>query len=324
MNETESIIAKHANEFLIPHNIHSVSIGVFNKGEEYSMHFGEISPDGNESPTDSTLYELASISKTFVGTMTAQAVLDNKLSLDDDIRIYLEGKYPNLQYNGEKITIKHILTHTSGFPNFPKSMESKEVFWEEIKEIEINESPGTKCSYSNTAPELLAYILERVYDTPYQALVVKNILDPNGMKDTKVKLSTLEQNRLIQGYNGETEPQAHLNNRLWGGIAGYHSTTQDMIKYIKFHLNEDNPVVKESHKNFYSTSDDYDIGYHWNIIEIEGTTCYLHHGGIWGMQNWLMVFPEDNIGIVVSSNASFEGIDDRLFDLAEGVYKELR
>lgn len=88
-------------------------------------------------------------------------------------------------------------------------------------------------------------------------------------------------------------------------------------------MNESIPEVKESHKNFFSTQYDFDIGYHWNIIEVEEELCYRHHGGIWGMQNWLMVFPESNFGIAVLSNASFDGIDDKLELLALNIKKEL-
>lgn len=323
----EETVEHFAAEFLDDDKIHSVSIALYNNGKEFTFHFGEQNPNKKNPPTDSTLYELASVTKTFTGTLVAKAILDGKISLNDDIRDYLPQEYPNFEYNGEIITIKDIITHTGGFPNFPPSMESKSEFWKGLHEITIDPKPGTEFSYSNTAPEITAYILEKAYSIPYQKLVEELIFKPNKMTNTKFVLNAEDEDLLIQGYNGEKEPQEHYQNNLWGGIAGIHSNTKDLIKYIKYHLNDSIPEIRESHKNFFSTQYDFDIGYYWNIVEIEDDVCYRHHGGIWGMQNWLMVFPGSNIGIAVLSNASFEGgvwskgIDDRLEELALNIKK---
>ncbi len=325
----EEIVEHFATEFLDDDRIHSVSIALYNNGKETTFHFGEQNSNKKNPPTDSTLYELASVTKTFTGTMVAKAVLDGKISLDDDIRNYLPQEYPNFEYEGEKITIKDIITHTGGFPNFPPNDENKKAFWNGLHQVEISSKPGTEFQYSNTAPEITAYILEKTYGVPYQKLIEQYILEPNEMTNTKFVLNANDKILLIQGYNGENQPQEHFQNNLWGGIAGIHSNTKDLIKYIKYHLNESIPEVQESHKNFFKTQYDFDIGYHWNIVEIENEVCYRHHGGIWGMQNWLMVFPESNIGIAVLSNASFggnalsKGIDDRLEELALNIKKEI-
>ncbi len=323
-------IEDYATQFLEDDRIHSVSIALYNNGQEYSLHFGEQTPGKSNPPTDSTLYELASVTKTFTGTMAAKAVLDQKISLDHKISRYLGNDYTNLIYEGRDIIIKDILTHTSGFPNFLPTTESKQKFLEEIKKIKISSAPGTEYNYSNTAPEIMAYILEKAYNRSYQELIHTYILDPNQMTQTKFSLNQKEKKLLIQGYNGDKEPQLHFENNLWGGIAGLHSTTQDLLKYMKYHLNESNKMVKESHKSFFTTPHDFDIGYYWNSIKDDKNICYRHHGGIWGMQNWLMIYPNDNIGIAVLSNASFEGsflskgIDDKLEDLAHKIYYSIK
>ncbi|WP_271711493.1 serine hydrolase domain-containing protein [Marinigracilibium pacificum] len=329
LKTTEEIVEHYSMKFLSDDRIHSVSIAIVENNNEYTFHFGEQNPGKNNPPTDSTLYELASVTKTFTGTMVAKAVLDGKISLDDDIRKYLPEDYPNFEYNGEKITIKNLITHTGGFPNMIPTMANKNEFWEGLHQVTINSEPGTEFHYSNTAPEITAFILEQAYGIQYQKLVQNFILSPNDMTNTKFNLNERDKELLIQGYNGDNEPQEHYQNNLWGGISGLHSNTLDLIKYIKYLLNDSIPEVKESHKNCFSTQYDFDIGYHWNIVKIDGEICYRHHGGIWGMQNWFMVFPESNIGIAVLSNASFQGnllspgIDERLEDLALNIKKEL-
>ncbi|REM95993.1 class A beta-lactamase-related serine hydrolase, partial [Mycobacterium tuberculosis] len=97
--------------------LHSASIGVVYRGKEFIRHRGDMEAGKPGPPTDATLYEIGSLSKTLAGTLMANAVRDGKLGLDDDVRMYLQGDYPNLQYQGDPIRIRHLLSHTSGLPN---------------------------------------------------------------------------------------------------------------------------------------------------------------------------------------------------------------
>ncbi len=319
-----SVIAKNARELLEDKRFHSVSIAVLKDHMELSEHFGELEIGKGNSPNDSTIYEIASVTKTFLGTLAARAVLDQKIHLDDDVRTYLDQDYPNLEFNGKPVTIKHLLTHTSGFPNFPIKGESKPDFFEGLKEIEIGSEIGTDYAYSNTAPELMAYILEKVYGTPYEVLVGKFILGPNKMGHTKFELNDEEKLRLVKGYNGENEPMPNFERNLWGGTIGLHSTTLDLMKYMRLHLDGTNAMVQESHKDFFETPYGFSIGYHWNILKEGDNTIYRHHGGIFGMQNWLMIYPKHNMGISILSNASFDDTGDILEAVAENIVDEIK
>ncbi|WP_262912475.1 serine hydrolase domain-containing protein [Chryseobacterium sp. MEBOG06] len=124
----ESAITKNALQLLEDKRFHSVSIAVLKDGKSTIKHFGELTIGKGNKPNDSTLYELASVTKTFTGYIAAKAVLDKKLNLEDDIRTYLNEPYPNLEFKGEPIKIKHLITHTSGFPNFPIKSENKKAF----------------------------------------------------------------------------------------------------------------------------------------------------------------------------------------------------
>ena len=97
--------------------LHSTSIAVVYRGQEFIRHRGDMEAGRPSPPTDATLYEIGSLSKTLAGTLMANAVLERRLGLDDDVRMYLQGDYPNLQYKGDPIRIRHLLSHTSGLPN---------------------------------------------------------------------------------------------------------------------------------------------------------------------------------------------------------------
>ncbi|WP_420602457.1 serine hydrolase domain-containing protein [Flagellimonas sp.] len=323
-NPSEKIlfaIRDNAKKLLQDKRFHSVSIAVYKDGIEISEHFGELEIGKKNPPNDSTIYEIASVTKTFLGTLAAKAVLEKKIGLDDDIRQYLNEPYPNLEYQGKPITIKHLLTHTSGFPNFPIKGENKTEFFEGLKEIKIE---SLDYSYSNTAPELMAHILEKVYQTPYEELLEKFIFAPNQMTSTKFDLTEGEQLRLVKGYNDENELMPNFKRNLWGGTVGLHSTTPDLLKYMKLQLDETNPIIKESHTNFTDTPYGFSIGYHWNILNEDDTVIYRHHGGIFGMQNWFMIYPKYNMGISILSNASFDETGDILEDIAENIVEEIK
>ncbi|RED22502.1 CubicO group peptidase (beta-lactamase class C family) [Flavobacterium cutihirudinis] len=317
----ENAITNNAVQLLEDKRFHSVSVAVYKDGEATIKHFGELTIGKGNKPNDSTLYELASVTKTFTGYIAAKAVLDKKISLDDDIRIYLDEPYPNFEFKGEPIRIKHLITHTSGFPNFPIKSENKKAFFEGLKLIKIETKPGETYFYSNTAPELTAYILEKVYQKPYEELVNEFILKPNKMNQTKFTLNENDKTRLVKGYNDKNELMPNFNRTLWGGISGLHSTTTDLVKYMKLQLEKSNPVVNESHKKLYKEGSDFWEGYHWYILENDDKLIYRHHGGIYGMQNWFVIYPKQNIGISILTNTSFsetgeilEKVVDKLFD----------
>lgn len=319
----ENAITKNALQLLEDKRFHSVSIAVLKNGESTIKHFGELTIGKSNKPNDSTLYELASVTKTFTGYITAKAVLDKKINLEDDIRIYLDEPYPNFEFQGEPIRIKHLITHTSGFPNFPPKSENKEAFFEGLKLIKIETKPGEKYFYSNTAPELTAYILEKVYQKPYEKLVAEFILKPNNMNQTKFSLNKNDKTRLVKGYNDKNELMPNFDRTLWGGIAGLHSTTTDLVKYMKLHLDKSNPIVNESHKKLFKEGSDFWEAYHWYIIEDDNKLIYRHHGGIYGMQNWFVIYPKQNIGISILTNTSFNETGEILEKVVDNLYLDI-
>lgn len=319
----ENAITKNAIQLLEDKRFHSVSIAVLKDGKATIKHFGELTIGEGNQPNDSTLYELASVTKTFTGYIAAKAVLDKKINLEDDIRIYLDEPYSNLEFNGEPIKIKHLITHTSGFPNLPIRSENKMAFFEGLKLIKIETKPGETYFYSNTAPELTSYILEKVYQKPYEELVLEFILKPNEMTQTKFTLNENDRARLVKGYNDKNELMPNFNRTLWGGISGLHATTPDLVKYMKLQLDRSNPIVNESHKKLHKEGSDFWEGYHWYIIENDNQLIYRHHGGIYGMQNWFVIYPKQNIGISILTNTSFNETGEILEKVVDQLYDDL-
>jgi serine-type D-Ala-D-Ala carboxypeptidase/endopeptidase len=111
-----AVVAHAAAEFMDDPHAVGLSVGVVQGGRSHSYHFGTVNKRHQQVANDRSIYAIASLTKTFTGTLLAQAELDGKLKLNDDVRKYLDGSYPNLAFEGQPIRIYHLLNHRSGLP----------------------------------------------------------------------------------------------------------------------------------------------------------------------------------------------------------------
>ena len=326
-NYISKTIKKNGQAFLKNKTINSVSIGVYKESEIYTQHFGEIEKGKGNTPNNQTIYEVGSVTKTMTGYLVAKAVLEEKINLDDDVRLYLKGDFSNLQFNGNPITIKHLLTHTSGLPMFlPMEMNGvfekfnenvptiyseleksydKSKFLEDLKNVSIKSEPGINYFYSNAGAELIGYILETVYQKNSDKLLQESFLIEYNMNNTAIRLNETKKQNLIRGYwmNNETLSPNQLN-KLWATGSGAKMTLKDMMSYIKLQLNKQNPIVSESHKVLFEEGKTFKIAYFWRVWNDYYGTSYNHHGGTSGTQNWLFIFPKYELGISIITNHS--------------------
>ncbi len=157
----------------------SLSIAALKNGEMcYARTFGEA---GTQS-----IYSIASVTKQFTAACVLLLARENALSLDDTV----SGWFPELTRAGE-ITLRHLLSHTSGYPDyyplgFPDDEKLHATAPEEIVRRYATQplqfEPGTAWSYSNTGYHIAGLIVERVAGMPFGAFLTRNVLDPAGMK----------------------------------------------------------------------------------------------------------------------------------------------
>lgn len=344
-NAIELLIDKNAHSLLLDSTINAISIGVYKDGKTYINHYGELDKGQKNKPTDETIYEIGSVSKTFAGTLVAKAELEGKLNLQDDIRKYLKEDFPNLAYQGNPIRIKHLITHTSRLPRFlPETINqivenptdnlafdiyeieknySKEKFFSDLHTVVLDTIPGTKDSYSSADTELIAHILENIYDKPYNELIQEKICDELKMTNTGTIVKEGLQSRLANGYIENNKLAPHMINTLWGAGGGMTSTIPDLMKYVKFQLDKENKVAVKSHQVVFQNGN-FEIGYYWPIRFDESYgTYYSHHGGAFGSQNYLFVFPEKDLGISIITNQNISGTGNKLLKIIEGIMVDL-
>lgn len=338
-----TILDQNAEVLLKNSKAYSVSIGIVKDGKVYTKHYGEIDKGKGNKANNNTYFEIASVTKVMTGHLMAKAVLEKKIDLNDDIRKYLNGAYPNLEYKTVPVRIRDLVSFKSSFDReLPENSEirktqndsttfrlkkldenySKKKFLKELETVKLDTIPGTKYKYSNLSLELSAYILENVYHKTYESLLNENIFYPLKMSSTKMNLG---KNEIISnGYNGNSILMPHFANNLWGSEGFLKSTMADLTTFLSFELNSKNKIVKESQRNI-SNSDQNWCGYFWDgILVVEnGKSCYKH-GGAYGTQTYFAVFPESNLGICVIVNISDENTGRHLFNTVLGIAEDLQ
>lgn len=326
------LVDQYAENRLKLGHTNSIAVAIYKDGKTYNNYYGQIDKNTNNKPTDSSLYEIASITKIFAGMLAAKAVLDKKITLEDDIRTYLKGNYSNLEFEGNPITIKDLLTHTLGLsekrpPKFSAiiekinkgDFENKPIDYnfndllEELKIVTLNKKPGTVYNYNSIGPELIAYTLQQVYKKPYKALL-QDFLDDLDMKNTFL-LDNSKSNikKLVNGYNEAREIAPKDKNSLIGGAYGLISTLPDLMKLMVFQLESKNPLIKESTRVLFEDNDDNTMGYLWQDLGIgqEEGFYYSKTGTSGGIQSGLLVCPDSNYAqIIIINNTSEASFND--------------
>ncbi|PCC69236.1 CubicO group peptidase, beta-lactamase class C family [Nannocystis exedens] len=321
-----------------------VSIGIHRAGAVECYDFGVMNRATGAPTTSRTVYEIGSLTKVFTSALLARAVHDKKLRLDDDIRAYLPAAYPNLEYDGQPIRVVHLANLTSELPNWlpdrPELFEDlrpeaipaalvalhrdydRDQFYRDLHRVQLRAAPGARPRHSNVAAQLLALILERVYDQPYDSLLRQHVLGPLGMEHTAFH-GDQSPAALATGYDqaGRVMPYMDMQDlRTAGGLT---STTADMLKFVAVQLDETRDAVALSHRVTVEAEGDA-VGLHWHVDRgPEGSRTIWHTGGTFGFSSYLVLHPARELGIVLLANESDPQAQTRLVALADALAQHL-
>jgi CubicO group peptidase (beta-lactamase class C family) len=319
-----------------------VSIGVLKGGKTYTYDYGRRDKSSSARPESDSLYEIASITKTFTGTLLAQAATEKKLNLDDDVRKYMEGQYPNLEFQGHPIKVEQLVNHLSGLPfNLPDIPEnrppfptpippaaqelmdhySRKDFLADLHKVKLERIPGEKFSYSNAAAVLASIILERIYGKPYEEIVKEKIAEPLHMSDTTISLNESQRERLMKGYDDSGNVEAPVRDIMLGA-ASLKSTVEDLLKYAQWEMLEQDQAVKLSHEPTF-TYNNYSAGLNWQMIRGEGYRRIWQEGTLPGFNSMCMVLPELKVGIVALANENDRASSHALTVMTTDITKAL-
>lgn len=274
-------------------------------------------------------FQLASLSKTFTAVATLKLIETGKLSLDDSIQQF----YPQFPYHG--ITIRELLSHRSGLPNYAYAFDDsmKVNFYRREKPYPTNavimhwfatvtptpkkyNIPGRGFSYSNTNYMVLASIIEQVTKQPYETFVQKTIFEPLGMHHTFVattKNDAINQHRTA-GYQWNRRiPKDYYDDVV--GDKGVYSTTGDLFRWYRA-LNGDCLLQKKTLAEAFlprsferKGAKNYGYGFRMMLDQKTNTPEYIYHSGWWKGYNTMFWFsPKDEYVIIVLGNRYNKGV----------------
>lgn len=294
-----------------------LSIGTIKNGKIEFYNFGVCSDKKPEKPTEKSIYEIGSITKTFTGTVLADMVAEGKLSFDDPIAKFLPADVCN--WSTEKaITLEELSTHTSGLPRLPNNLTKNffadmdnpyknyaaEDLYEFLRQYEPKEKSARKSEYSNLGVGLLGHILATIDGKSYEEILQTRIFQPLEMENTTIEIA---EGQLIQGHDAIGEPTSQWDFQAIAGAGAIRSSTEDMLKYLMANLSEKEPYLT-AHTPRTNMSDFQKIGLGW-ISQKNGDLAFTwHNGGTGGFTSFTGFSKDNNIGVIVLAN-SVQGVD---------------
>ena len=293
------------------------ALAVVRDGEViYKQKYGMANLEYDIPITTRTIFYTGSVSKQFTAFAIAMLWHEGKLSLDDDIRMYLSD-VPDF---GSTITIRHLLYHTSGLRDWAQSLSIAGVGIEDIisfKHIlkmvrhqkELNFEPGAEFLYSNTGYNLLAEIVETVTEDSFREWMDANIFKPLDMINSHSHNDhgIILKNRAYSYQvveNGQFKNA--VNNTTAIGAGALYSTVEDLAKWI---LNFDDTriggqtVIEKIHqRGVLNNGEQINYAFGLRIGEYRALRRG-GHGGWWpGFKSHLMHFPDQKFGIIILCN----------------------
>ncbi|HEV3036905.1 MAG TPA: serine hydrolase [Candidatus Angelobacter sp.] len=278
--------------------------------------------------SSSTKFRLGSVTKQF----TASAILlleeRGKLKVEDPVKKYMA----DAPAAWDKITIFHLLTHTSGVPSFTSFPDyatteaapaTPESLVARFRDKPLEFQPGEKWNYSNSGYVLLGYLVEKISGQSYKEFLQQNIFTPLGMKDSGYDSNSEVIAHRAAGYapgaNGPVNA-GFIHMTIPFSAGALYSTTEDLLRWEQGLFG--GKVLSPASLAKMTTPFKQDYGFGLAISTNHGYKVIEHGGGIEGFNTQLSYYPDDKLVVAVLGNLNgrFPGeIAAKLSDLAHGV-----
>jgi D-alanyl-D-alanine carboxypeptidase len=261
---------------------------------------------GTEVRND-TVYQIASVTKQFTAAAIMRLEEETRLSLDDRAGLYL----PELDERFDAITIRHLLTHSSGVRDYESQIQNpfEEMTQQEIIAIITSTGPlfppGSEYEYSNAGYYLLGLIIERTSGHSYEQYLRKTFFEPLGLTQTSYCGTTWPspEGTILLGGAIIPIPAAHMS--LVGAAGALCSTAGDLIRWNTA-LTNGIAVSSASYDRMIGQGIRMGLGLHYGFGLVVDTRASLlsiwHNGSILGFQSMLLWIPERELTIAVLTN----------------------
>ncbi len=305
----------------------------------YKRGFGYANFEWKIPNTPETRFRIGSVTKPFTATLILQQVQAGKIKLDAPISTYLPEYRKE---TGAKVTVRHLLTHTSGIPTYIgrqiEQLQGRSVpLGEFVKQFcsgDLETEPGTKFVYNNCGYLLLGQMVENVTGKKYDEALRDGIAEPAALADTGEDRNDLVLERRATGYDksyvrGLVKAQyTDLGTAL--GAGDMYSTAEDLFRFQQALYGDKLLKAEMRELMFRPTSDRYAMGWFTHKAAkghpAEGDSLESHEGNIWGFFTNVVRVPERKAAVIVIDNTHmdvFDEITDGVLSiLYKGTYEE--
>ncbi len=296
----------------------------------YQKCFGVRKTGTADSVDEHTVFRLASVSKTFTGVLSGILVQENKLDFNECVKEILPDFKLNRSLNTDSLTIRNLLTHTSGltphaYDDLVESHVPFNTILTRLKHAAISANPGKAYSYQNVMFSLMDTILTLKTDMNFDRQIREKIFNPLDMSDASTGFQSFRDNENKAWPHGKTNTSYQLlplNNRYYSTApaAGVNASISDMSKYTLALLDNENPLLGDSvsqivfepqivtplSRGYFKYWDDIDLksyGLGWRLIDYKGRKIACHSGYVRGYKSEIVICRQENIGFVYLTNS---------------------
>jgi len=294
-------------------HIPAMAVAIISAGEvSYINGFGYVDANKTIATTSDTSFRIASISKLFTAQAIMKLVEDGKLRLSDKVSQFLPS------FNGTHMTIKQLLTHSSGLNDSIKPVDidlsrSKASYLKSVRNTAITHVTNNAFEYSDTGFNILGHIISIVANVSYEQYINENIFIKAGMKRSKyfdgankqLSQTPPTKNGVLIEKNKQ-RPYDMSFNPSEGLVTNVH----DLSIWLKGTLNSDNSILKKSTYQDMLTPQvktswgDIYMGLGWQVYKDNGVSIARHPGGIRGYKSLVITYPDTKNALIILTNSS--------------------
>ncbi len=305
-----------------------LSIGVvYDQELVWTKGYGVRDLETQEPATPTTVFRIGSVTKVFTAVAIMQLRDRGLLRLDDPVAQHLPWFSIQSSFDGEpEITVRHLLTHTSGLPReaaFPYWTTHEFPSREELQAVVPNQSaifpPATRYKYSNLGIALLGEIVATVSGTPYAEYLQKNVFEPLGMSRSSAAPGDEHHHHMTTAYlrrltDGSRAIADYYETEALAPAANMVSTIEDLARFAALQFSEGSQAegaqilkrstLRDMHRPHWVKADwSGGRGLGFSVSRRQGKTIVSHGGWVAGHRTHFLLAPSEKIAVIVATNA---------------------
>ncbi len=305
-----------------PAQVPGFSFAIYHKGREHYAGLGVTSIDNPLPVTADTLFQIGSISKTFLATIVLMLVEKGKLKLDVPVRRYLPGLKLKDEAVARRVTLRHLLTHAGGWdgdllPDHGRGEDALRRTIENLHGLQQLAPLGKFWSYNNSGFYIAGRVIELIYGKPYETVVKEMLFDPLGMQKSFFFAEDVARHRFVVGHEVmhkklKVAPKWDIGRGSYpaGGIV---CSARDLMRYARFQLDGcrlpggkrllSEKTVKEFHTEIMPSTGFQGIALSWFTSRPSGAYFISHGGTTNGQQATLRICREKKYAVLGLTNS---------------------